>query len=231
MNNRRLGILVGMRWEANTLGPLRRTDDLVWLVSGPGPERAARAARTLVEQGASALLSWGVATGLDPLLSPGSLLIPEVVHGRDGERLRPDARWRAAVLAQVGEVARGELAETAIVLQDASARRVLRASTGAVAADMESAAVLRVAHSFGMPALVIRVVLDITTTDLPAGWAAAVTPEGRIAVRRIAAQLLHPANWAPALALAQARRQAAHRLMTTAARGFDALAGEGATAT
>ncbi|MCH4565476.1 MULTISPECIES: hypothetical protein [Halomonas] len=32
MNNRRLGVLVGMRWEADTLGPLRWTDDLVWLV-------------------------------------------------------------------------------------------------------------------------------------------------------------------------------------------------------
>ena len=53
-------------------------------VSGGGEERARAAAHSLLERGASALVSWGVAGGLDPELEPGSVVLPDAVVHTDG---------------------------------------------------------------------------------------------------------------------------------------------------
>src|SRR5699024_7675936 len=64
-------------------------------LSGMGGERAARAARALLEAGATSLVSWGVAGGLNPELPGGTLLLPRQI-ACDGRKdtLPTDERWR-----------------------------------------------------------------------------------------------------------------------------------------
>jgi len=71
------GVVAALEFEAQSLGTRRHLadglgslrDGSLLRVSGVGGDNAARAARELVAAGAGALLSWGVAGGLDPALS------------------------------------------------------------------------------------------------------------------------------------------------------------------
>ena len=56
---------------------------------GGTPAGAAAAARALIEEGATALVSFGLAGGLDPELRPGRVLIPSIILA-DGETWRTD---------------------------------------------------------------------------------------------------------------------------------------------
>ena len=73
------GIVCGMVSEARALGRWADDPRIAIAVSGARPGRAE--ARRLVAEGCRALISWGVAGGLDPALVPG-----EVV-AEDGARL------------------------------------------------------------------------------------------------------------------------------------------------
>ncbi|HET9835861.1 MAG TPA: hypothetical protein VFP88_05925, partial [Rhodanobacteraceae bacterium] len=68
-------------------GDLESFDWGVLAVAGLGFECAGNAARKLIEHGARALLSWGVAGGLSTGLAPGDLLLPERVVSDEGEWL------------------------------------------------------------------------------------------------------------------------------------------------
>jgi len=217
------GLLVGMQWEASTLSGLRTASGARCAVSGPGAERAEAAADRLLSAGLPALVSWGVATALTAELRPGSVLVPAVVHDAAGTALHTDAGWRQALLARLGGGADCDLAETGEVLNDSGARRRLHERTGAGAADMESAAVLRSARAHGVPGLVVRVVLDPLERALAAGWADTITPAGAIHSAAVARLLCSPANWPAALALARDRRAATRALRRTARDGGDTL--------
>jgi len=82
-----LGIVVALKAEAQGLvkKPIsadeicRVSEETIVKLSGLGPEMAHLAGRTLVKEGATALLSWGSAGALSTELFPGSLIIPETV--------------------------------------------------------------------------------------------------------------------------------------------------------
>ena len=85
--------------ESRPLGPARRSgagpatlgDGTLLVLSGIGPVSAAEGARRLVLSGARALISWGVAGGLDPQLAAGALVLPEAVISPEN-RVFPTAR-------------------------------------------------------------------------------------------------------------------------------------------
>ncbi len=87
----RLGIIAATAAEARTLAKapippgelIHLPTGSLMLLSGMGAHRARLAARTLLENGATALVSWGVAGGLAPGLSPGSLILPETIIAID----------------------------------------------------------------------------------------------------------------------------------------------------
>ena len=81
------GVVAALGAEARTLGrPVRRSDGLfaagdgiLMAVSGMGCPAAAAAARRLLDAGATALVSWGMAGGLDPKLTAGTICLPRSV--------------------------------------------------------------------------------------------------------------------------------------------------------
>lgn len=139
-------------------------------LSGIGPRRASRAAESLLDGGATALLSWGTAGALADALQPGNLVLPKQVLTPTGDAYDVDMDWRARVAACLqGQVAtnEGPLVQSATVVADVTEKAQLFERSGAVAVDMESVAVAAVAARAGVPFIVIRAVADAAHTTIP----------------------------------------------------------------
>ncbi|HKM64762.1 MAG TPA: hypothetical protein VJY39_19970 [Acidisphaera sp.] len=160
------------------------------------PAGARRAAEGLVRSGVDALVSFGLAGGLDPALAPGALVIPEAVRLATGETLPADP----ALIARFGGPTHKLMLAAEAPVADAADKTVLFAHTGAVAVDLESGAVAEVARSRGLPWAVVRVVCDPAGRDLPRAALAALDPSGGgIAGMRVLAWVLRRPGQVPAL--------------------------------
>jgi adenosylhomocysteine nucleosidase len=183
-------------------------EDVLIVLSGVGPQRAAWAGNELVMRGADALLSWGTATALDPALPPGSLVLPERVIGGDGVSYPVDAPWRrrlAEGLSRGLDVHGGALVESREILRGREDKSRLRQTTQAGAADMESAALARLAQARGLPFCAIRAIVDPAELSMPPCVLRALDECGRVRKPALLAQAItHPGQW---LGLARLARQ------------------------
>ena len=168
-------------------------------VCGVGPTGARRAALKLVDLGVDALASWGMAAGLDPGLAPGVVVIPDRVTGSQAHEYAPDILWRRRLLDRLGDavtICDNPLADAPAILDTPDAKAAIFERTGAAAADMESAAVARVAAEHKLPVLVIRVVLDAAATTLPGSLGRVVDDTGRVRVPQLIIRaVLDPRDW------------------------------------
>jgi adenosylhomocysteine nucleosidase len=209
----------GITRSPPVIGSVARIDGGLLALAGIGPERAEGAARRLLENGACGLLSWGSAAGLTPDLAPGALLLPRRVVDEGGHALPVDPAWHARLVQALGGVTSpGLLAETRRMLETPRAKRRLGAATGAVAADMESAAVARVAAAAGVPFVVVRTVADDAGIALPPEVAAATTARGDVSTIRLLLQTLRrPASLGPLIRLGLRFRRAEGTMAAAAA--------------
>jgi adenosylhomocysteine nucleosidase len=193
-----LGIVTGLTAEARLARPLG-----VAVAGGGTTAGARRAAERLAVRGATTLLSFGLAGGLDPALPPGTLIIPGRVLTKGGI-LQANA---ALVAALGGNPATTLLASDRVVSKAADKMRLWTAS-GAAAVDMESGAVAEVAAERGLTFAVLRAVCDPAEQDLPPAALAALDADGAMALRGIALSVLRrPAQIPALLRLAQHARQ------------------------
>ncbi len=141
--------------------------------SGADAKRAEAVAIKLLDHGCDLLVSFGLAGGLDPTLAAGTLLVPSEIVAPDGQRFACDASHHflnAICLPMAG---------SDVLLASPDEKAQIRSRTGAVAVDMESHAVARVAKAKGVPFLVLRAVADTADMALPGFIADATTPEGK----------------------------------------------------
>ncbi len=220
----RLGIVAALPQEVRCLTPSRVetgsrlpiAPGVELLVCGIGRERADGAARSLVETGTRALVSWGTAAALQPELRSGDVLIPDAVVSGNGTRLAVDSHWRRRLISDLSsrlQVHGGPLSETAHVLADASRKADFGRLTGALAADMESGSILRVAQSAGIPAVVVRVVMDDCHASIPSVLLQSLNDHGRLDLLRLIARILvQPSLIGPLAVLSAAFVKARHSL-------------------
>jgi adenosylhomocysteine nucleosidase len=167
-------------------------------IGGGTSSGAEAAAQCLVSDGAGALVSFGLAGGLDPTLPPGSVIVPFAVI--DGAR-------RYSSDPQVSNLLGGTtphllLGASAIAATSAEKAR-LYSETGAAAIDLESAAVARVAATHGIPFAVLRAICDPASRALPSAALTALDGRGAIAIGRVLASIAaHPTQIPTLLALA-----------------------------
>jgi adenosylhomocysteine nucleosidase len=175
------------------------------------PAGARRAAEELIRSGADAIVSFGLAGGLDPALAPGALVVPAALMLPTGETVAADP----ALLARFGKPThRLMLAAEAPVARIADKAAFFR-QTGAVAVDLESGAVAEVAQSHGLAWAVVRVVCDPAGRDLPPAALAALDPQsGGIAGLRVLVSLLRRPTQIPALIRLARDTAAAQRSLT-----------------
>jgi adenosylhomocysteine nucleosidase len=185
----RVGIVAPLAAEARAVAgvvpapgvPLPLAHGALLVLSGMGAARAQRAARTLLDAGAGALVSWGTAGGLHGGAVPGTLVLPRTVIGAAGGTYPVDPVWHQLLLQQLQSLRplAGAVAESAAVAAVPAAKAALHARTGADAVDMESAALAVIAAENGVPLLVVRAVADGADARLPARLLGAVDAYGR----------------------------------------------------
>jgi adenosylhomocysteine nucleosidase len=173
-DSERIGVVVGMRAEA-------RIARRFWSRVAIGGEGA----RELLDGGARALLSFGLAGGLSPALRPGDIVVPAAVLSR-GVRYATAKDVDGLPKAGHDELIVGADAPVATV----EGKRRLWRETGAAAVDMESGAVARIASERGVPFGVLRVICDPAERALPPAALAALDAHGAIGLMRVLASLV-----------------------------------------
>lgn len=219
-----VGIVAALREERRLVARAER----LWqggrpeiVLSGMGPSRSAAAAEALADRHVAGLVSFGYAGGIAAKLKPGILLIPETVDTVEGSRYRADHGWMQSlesVLHRGVPIVRGALLSVDRILATDADKRQAHLATGALAADMESAAVARVAARRGLPFVALRVVVDAIGHAVPGSVIDALDAEGRIAMSRLAFALVRrPGDVRAVVGLARAAR-AADRTLSAVCR-------------
>ena len=222
-----VGVVAALDAEARTLGTaMRRSDGLSALrggellaVSGMGGRLAAAASRRLVEAGASRLMSFGLAGGLDPSLRAGSIVLPCEVVSRAGARFLTSIEWRERLGLAIGNtrpVVGGKLLGSAQSIDAVADKSAAFRDTGAVAVDMESLAIAEVAADARVPFVALRAIVDTALDALP-GAVVAASRGGQVNVPRLIAGLAAAPLDLRALIRLARRYRAAMRSLTAAA--------------
>lgn len=185
--------------------------DLLLARTGVGPDNAATAARRLFEETPiAAALSIGVAGGLSPQLRTGDLIVGDrtilrrnsgqVLYGEKDSRLESfpcDPGLQDAAMTVIrrwgSRHCLGSILTVDRIVLTANEKRQLAAESGAIALDMESAAVASAASAYSVPFLAIRGVLDPVHEDLAIGFDQFLDTEGEPHLSRLMRYLItHP---------------------------------------
>lgn len=178
------GILTGLAAEARIIERLAPPLDPPPLVACSGAQsgRARAAARHLLERGAQALVSFGMAGALSTRLRAGTLLLPGRIIRPGGAPLECSETWRERVLKRAGDsgiaVETGGIAGVDTMLST-DEKKILHERTRAVAVDMESHILATAAAEEGLPFLCIRAVADTSGQRVPACVIGAIGSGGR----------------------------------------------------
>lgn len=198
------GILVALPEELRTLTKSRLeqgkcthvANNTLVILSGTGPDNASVAAQKLIENGANQLISWGCAGALAPFLKAGDLLIPTVILTEDNQQLETRRDWTKKIINTLEQAIRcydGWLFESRSVIHLAQDKMQQHQKTQALAVDMESAALARVAQQAGIPFVAIRSIVDPADLDLPRAISHAMTEKGVISITKLLLYLAcHP---------------------------------------
>ena len=200
------GIVVALPEELTTLTSKKIdkgrcffiTDKLLVVYSGAGHVNAKSASELLVAKGANRLISWGCAAALSESLKPGDLILADELIDAGNVVMATSADWLAYAknsLAKFVVIQSGRLAESTSIVSSSKEKKQLHAITGAIALDMESVAVARVAKQHTLPFLTIRVIADPVNMNLPRAINYSLNEQGEMVLRKLLLFLfLHPAE-------------------------------------
>lgn len=172
------------------------------LAAGPGveavgaggdPERLTRLLDARTVPACRAVVSFGIAGGLDPALRPGDVVVATGIVSLAG-RFGCDPVLAAALarpLASSGtRLVQADLAGADAAVLSVAEKADLHRASAAAAVDMESHVAAAFARRHGLPFAALRVVCDPAERALPAFAAAALTPEGDPDIRAVLGALL-----------------------------------------
>lgn len=186
MDHPKTGFVVGLTAEAALL---KNTGFMVG-VGGGTPAGAARAAEDLIANGAAALISFGLAGGLNPELAAGTIIVPARVN---------DYSCNSDLLAWLGGCTHQKAYAGDEIAVTTEQKSTLFVNTQADAIDLESGAVAAVAAQANIPFAVLRAIADPATQALPPAALIALNAGGQIKVLPILLSLLQNPLQVPVL--------------------------------
>lgn len=180
----RIGFVCGLADERRIIQ--RLPGDVMSAVSGARAAQAEAHAKALIAGGAQALVSFGLAGGLDPALRTGDLVLSAQVIAPDAT-IRGDTVWAEQMHTRLTtDVAHeGAVLGETTVMSTPGTKAEAYARAGALAVDTESMAVARAADAAGLPFIVVRAIADTAAHSVPAYAAAAIDTEGRTQIGAI----------------------------------------------
>ena len=128
-------------------------------------------------EGARGIISFGIAGGLRADLKSGTCVVgTSVVRG--GHSYLADAAWTKRIAGCLPDAELGAIAGCQSVVADPAAKKLLFDETGAIAADMESHVVARIAADRRLPFAILRVIADPAHQRLPPAAIHGLKPDG-----------------------------------------------------
>ena len=229
------GIIVALPDEVSSLTSKKITkgdclfinDNTLIAYSGAGPENAAKASQLLIDKGAERLISWGCAAALKANLHPGDLVIPQTLLTERHEELTIASPWFNDVLDQLPSLNpfTGSLIESSFIVAESEEKKVIYKQTRAIALDMESIAVARIAIQNNLPVLAIRCIADPVTMNLPKAVSYALNTQGDVVLAKLLWFLLTHPNELPGLIKLGLHFNAAKNKLKLVARHLDIMDG------
>jgi hopanoid-associated phosphorylase len=171
-------IVVGLAFEAR----IAAGRGVNVICSGDGRNLASAVASAIVqarqnEEDCRGVVSFGVAGGLAPDLLPGTCVVGSSILAGNTRTLT-DHEWSQELRLAIPDAVYGVLAGVPAPIAHPAAKRALYEKTGAIAVDMESHIVARVAADHGMPMAAVRVITDPARRALPQAALAAMRANG-----------------------------------------------------
>ncbi|MDE1902107.1 MAG: hypothetical protein KGI37_10770 [Alphaproteobacteria bacterium] len=207
-----LGILCGLESEARIA---RRIVGARVACAAARPQKGRDLVRELVMQGATRLMSLGIAGALGPSIKLGDVFIGTRVVSETGAWDCDDA-WGGLLAARISGVQRGGVYGSEKLVATAQEKAALYAQHGCAIVDMESQCVAEVAAEQGIPFTVIRAVCDDATMNVPPLVMAAVGEDGGIRVGAALASIAaNPAQFIDLFRMARGTHRALAALRKT----------------
>lgn len=185
----RLLVVVGIVKEAK----FAQGKDITLVISGASPERLAENLEKESIHDVRAVISFGVAGGLDPEFKTADIIVPEAIVKDDRIWLADSElieRFRIRLIGQGLPVRSGLIAGSNSVVASPQEKAKMFALMGAHAVDMESHIAAAWAEENNIPFAAIRVISDAAHRSLPQAALDAVTADGEIRIRPLLAGLL-----------------------------------------
>jgi hopanoid-associated phosphorylase len=230
-----LGIITGLQKEAACLraGSRRsraarsRHEPMIFAAAGQ-PKIAAQVAKRMIDEGASGLLSFGIAGGLDPSLGPGVVVVATQVVRPDGKAIDCHEPWISKLLVAGAGFDSGPILGSDDAVMTTARKAALYREYNCLAVDMESHAVATVAQKAGVPFIALRAVGDPAGRAIPPAALAGLSPDGRTrALPVLAALMQRPKDAAALIRLARDTNAALASLRRVAGMGLIGLLAEG----
>ncbi len=160
--------VTGLAFEARIAGGVAVVGDGI---------RTASTLSAIIGRGSRGIISFGIAGGLAPDLSPGQWVVASAVVS-DKERHAVDMAWSERLLEALPGARHATIAGVDAPVSDPGEKRELHMRTGAHVVDMESHLAARIASEHGLPFTACRVIVDPAHRGLPPAALVGLAPEG-----------------------------------------------------
>lgn len=189
-----LGILCGFEAEAKVA---RQLSPLV-AMSGAQEHLARARAEELVNNGATVLLSFGVAGGLMPGLTADSLIIGERVVSRE-KSWNCDEIFINLLARAMPKARKGSIFGSTQLVPGPEEKKNLFAFTGCLVVDMESQVIAEVATARALPFGVLRGISDDVEASFPPAALVGINPDGSVNLKAVAKSVMQQPAQLPSL--------------------------------
>ena len=210
-----IGIVAALNWEMDVFasGPSGR-HGVLFETTGPGPAAAASGAERAIARGAACLISWGFAGALRRG-EPGEIVLADRVLDDSLRETATDTSLTevlARAFQPIATIHRGTVASVSEPVTSVADKVALADASGAIAVDMESAAIAEGAFRSGVPLVVVRVIVDRADRAVPAAAIAGMDGKRTRPGRVLAALIKSPRETGDLIALGLAARRARRTL-------------------
>jgi adenosylhomocysteine nucleosidase len=174
----KLGIIAALPAEAACLynkkssisTPVEIQKNIFLCLSGIGYESACYATKKLLDFNVNALISWGVAGAINTSLSPGDLILADLILSED-KTYQTSTEWKNKLTEYFRKspckVLKGSIASSREICASIIDKKNLLDKTGGLAVDMESVAIAETATNNSLDFLVIRSIADTADVSIP----------------------------------------------------------------